>query len=68
MNILRLNFLAISILFFASCNKCKECFLVEKTGSSKVESPVGERCGQEIEDLEKHDLVCLSDDCYYTCK
>ena len=62
--------LLIGILFilFSSCEKCKECYLIEVQGSVKTETLIGERCDQEAEDLEKHDLVCLSDDCYYKCK
>jgi hypothetical protein len=59
-----------SILFIlgTSCEKCKDCYLIEVQGTTEVETFVGERCDQQIEELENHDLVCLSDDCYYKCK
>ena len=63
-----LLFSALLFVLLCSCEKCKECYLIEVQGSTKTETPIGERCDQEIDDLEKHDLVCLSDDCYYKCR
>lgn len=58
-------FLAIS---FTSCEKCKECFLIENSQLTPTETAVGQRCDQEIKDLEAHDVVCLHPDCYYECR
>ncbi|MEZ4722919.1 MAG: hypothetical protein R2813_13680 [Flavobacteriales bacterium] len=56
------------LLAFASCEKCKECYLIEITAGVKTESSIGERCDAEIDRQLNHDLVCLSDDCYYECR
>lgn len=65
---LKLFIPVILTMVFASCEKCKDCYLIEVQGSVKTETMIGERCDQEIKDLENHDLVCLSDACYYKCK
>jgi hypothetical protein len=59
---------AILLLLITGCEKCKDCYLIEVQGSVETETFVGERCDQQIEELENHDLVCLSDDCYYKCR
>lgn len=51
-----------------ACEKCKECYLIEETDGVRTESAIGERCDDEIDRQLNHDLVCLSDRCYYECR
>ena len=62
------RFTAILGLGLISCENCQECFLIEENDDLRTKTPIGERCDQQIEELEHHDLVCLSDECYYQCQ
>lgn len=50
-----------------ACEKCKSCYLMESNGTKTTETYIGDRCDQEIDDLESHSLVCV-DSCYYECR
>jgi hypothetical protein len=55
------------ILSLASCSKCKECTLIEKTSAGTAETEVGELCGKELNEVEHAVLYCLGE-CYYECE
>jgi hypothetical protein len=55
-------------LSMASCENCKECYLIENSKVAPSETYIGERCDAQIKELESQDLVCLHPDCYYECR
>ncbi len=59
--------LCCSTMFFISCSKCKECYLIEGNGNNKVETSIGEFCGDDLEEQENRTVVCI-DNCYIECR
>lgn len=60
----------IGVTSLASCGeKCKECTLVEEDHQGNVVSnmSLGEKCGDELEQIEAKVLFCTTP-CYYECK
>ncbi len=51
-----------------SCKKCESCYLIEEIGGTKVESSVGQICGDKIQEKENQELECNTGDCYYECR
>lgn len=43
---------SLGLLSITSCNKCKECYLVEEVDGNKSEISIGEYCGDEIDQKE----------------
>jgi hypothetical protein len=57
-----------TIPFFLSCKKCKECYLIEESNGTITETPIGEFCGDEIEEKENQELIGVSGPVYNECR
>ena len=55
-------------LTFIGCKKCKECYFVQGSNGIKNETPLGEFCGDEIENKENEVFTCIDGGCYNECK
>lgn len=60
--------LFIGLIGMFSCNKCKECYLIEEVNGNKSEYSIGELCGDEIEQKENEELNCSEGNCSYVCR
>ena len=52
---------SIALLSLSSCKKCKECYLVEAEGTSyEVTSSLGEKCGDELDEIDGKSYTAIN--------
>lgn len=48
------------LISLSSCKKCKECYLVEAEGTpSEVTSSLGEKCGDELDEIDGESYTAI---------
>lgn len=57
-------------LLLSSCaEECKTCYGIEAVnGVIITETEVGDFCGDEIEEKENQQLICIEGNCYFECR
>lgn len=60
--------LLISALTFISCEKCKECYFIEENNGTTTETPLGEFCGDEIDEQEAREFIPVTGTAYIECR